>query len=278
MGNGAQVDPREKFGDQRHAFILAYYNMAVQDLSRHLGVGWQTLTSVVGTIALLSLAQESKLPLPIAVAAALAIGFWGALNILDADYWATRAIAFLANVEAIYFYRDERKYFNSYAGLHPPLKVMDSLRYQLYAVALLVFIVGVFYLEKVVTKAGSIRHLADAIWVGPSWKVLYWLLPAYVFLLMIWVVVHARRERIENYLSFVTESPGPGMVKNKAIYRGMDLGQQLTSADLETGEELQFKLRTDLAESAERWKKIDILVGILCPGVALFSAAMILFR
>src|SRR6266478_147070 len=129
MAVETHVDPVTKFNDQRHDFILAYYSMAVQDLSRHLGVGWQTLTSVVGTVALLSLAQESKLPLPVAVTVAVVIGFWGVLNILDADYWATRAIAFLANVEAVYFFRNERKVFNAYAGLHPPLKIMDSLKY-----------------------------------------------------------------------------------------------------------------------------------------------------
>src|ERR1035441_5950809 len=116
MCNATQTPPpvnqAEKFADQRHQFILAYYNMSVQDLSRHLGIGWQTMTSVIGTVALVSLTHEGKLPIWFGVDAAMAIAGWGILNILDSDYWATRAIAFLANVEAVYFYHDERAVFN----------------------------------------------------------------------------------------------------------------------------------------------------------------------
>src|SRR5439155_17623354 len=66
--NAVGQDPsadRKEFRDQRHEFILQYYQMSVEDLGRHLGIGWQTIASVVGVMASLSVAEQGQLPIPI---------------------------------------------------------------------------------------------------------------------------------------------------------------------------------------------------------------------
>lgn len=171
-GNG-----NDKFEDQRHQFILAYYNMAVADLNRHLGIGWQTLTSVAGVFVLLSIAQEGKLPVPIGVCGAFALAFWGMLNVLDADYWATRAIAFLANVEAVYFYEQDRRIFNPYAGSHPQLKLLDSLKYQLYFAMIAALLSALFYAYKVGENTAWLTQLWSKARNTEPFILVIWLIP-----------------------------------------------------------------------------------------------------
>jgi hypothetical protein len=123
-------DPTAEYRRQRHEFILHYYDMATKDLDRHLKVGWETIAIVAGAIATLSIAPE-RLPVPLAVTTSLVILFWGMLHLLDANYWAVRAIAFLANVEAIYFSKEDRRHIHPYVGWHPSFKLLNSLKHQL---------------------------------------------------------------------------------------------------------------------------------------------------
>jgi hypothetical protein len=111
------------------AFIKEYYKMATSDLDRHLKAGWQTIAVLAGGAAILTAGHDAKIGLPIAVAIALISAFWGVLTVIDANYWSLRAIAFLANVEAVYFSAEDRRYFNPYIGYHPSLKLLNSLRY-----------------------------------------------------------------------------------------------------------------------------------------------------
>ena len=101
---------------QRHDFIKEYYKMATADLDRHLKAGWQTIAVLAGGAAILAAGHEGKIGLPIAVTIALISAFWGTLTVIDANYWSIRAIAFLSNVEAIYFSAQDRAYFNPYVG------------------------------------------------------------------------------------------------------------------------------------------------------------------
>ena len=123
------VEEKEEVRSQRHDFIKEYYKMATSDLDRHLKAGWQTIAVLAGGAAILTAGQDGKIGLPIAVTIALISAFWGVLTIIDANYWSVRAIAFLANVEAVYFSAEDRKYFNPYVGYHPSLKLLNSLRY-----------------------------------------------------------------------------------------------------------------------------------------------------
>jgi hypothetical protein len=118
-------DISKELRSQRHDFIKKYYKVAAGDLDRHVKGSWQTIITVAATVATISLAQEGKLPVPFAVSASLLVGFWGMCNLIDGNYWSLRAIAFLANVEAIYFTVQDRRNFNPYAGRHPPYKFLD---------------------------------------------------------------------------------------------------------------------------------------------------------
>src|SRR5690349_10656296 len=87
-------DEMREVRGQRHDFIKEYYKMAVADLDRHLKGGWQTIAVLAGGAAVLTVGHDGKMPIPLSVSIALFIAFWGMLNVLDANYWALRAIAF----------------------------------------------------------------------------------------------------------------------------------------------------------------------------------------
>lgn len=125
-------EERKEVRAQRHDFIKEYYKMATMDLDRHLKGGWQAIAVLAGGAAILTAGHDGKIGLPIATTIALATAIWAALTVIDANYWSLRAIAFLANVEAIYFSIDDRRYFNPYMGYHPPFKLLNSLRYLLW--------------------------------------------------------------------------------------------------------------------------------------------------
>ncbi len=257
-------DPAETFANQRHQFILQYYSMAVQDLSRHLGIGWQTLTSVVGTVAVIGLAEDAKVPPQLAVSAAIAVSFWGVLNVMDASFWATRAIAFLANVEAVYLYESERRLFNPYVGTHPPLKSLDSLRYQLYAALVMLGLACAYYAKKISDSTSDFSGFFSTIRSHTHFMVFYGALPAFVFLFMLERALDGRHRRIKDYLDFVSTCPGPGLVRDHSVCRGMDLDRALEPDQVLSGDELQKPVREQLAGSERLWRRVAVAGRIGC--------------
>jgi hypothetical protein len=209
----SSVDEQQKeIRAQRHDFIKEYYKMATMDLDRHLKGGWQTIAVLAGGAAILTAGHDGKIGLPIATAIALMTALWGALTVIDANYWALRAIGFLANVEAIYFSAIDRRHFNPYMGIHPPYKLMDSLRYLFWLCALFGVAACVETLWEIsqrhptssliITKLCTIGVLRLAIWGFPLmiavWGPLY--------------VLYVYRKRLVDYINFSHQSPGPGVL------------------------------------------------------------------
>jgi len=268
MSNDPET-PEDKFRAQRHEFILHYYDMSVQDLSRHLGIGWQSLALVAGAVVVISLAEKNELPAPIAVVIALVAAFWGLLNVLDASYWATRAIAFLANVEALYCYDEDRTVFNPYLGRHPPYKLLDSLRYQFLAIAAFIAILVVYFVYKLAQKAGALNLFGS--WELDSMQYVLWVLPPLAVLWGVVLVLRANVTRIEGYHHFVTTSPGPGMMRTRGQARDLLTAGAAAETGILKGEEIQKELRESLAAAKtrnERAAKIAFWVVIGVTAIA----------
>jgi len=266
------------FLNQRHEFILQYYNMAVQDLSRHFNIGWQTIAIVAGGAVTLSLGQRGFLPIPLAVIFSMAIFAWGVWNVLDADYWALRAIAFLANVEAVYFYKDDQKVFNPYAGLHPPFKVLSSLKAQLYMVFILIGVSILFYAKAIAERTDNFSLLFSRFSNIDMFNFLLWLSPIIVSLLSLKVLVSVRKERIVAYLSFVRDCPGPGLVRNRNTVRGVGLMEDISKADIISGEELQKNTRKNLLKDQRKWEKISMMSNLIMYLGCIAAVAMFIFK
>lgn len=260
--------PDEKeIREQRHDFIKEYYKMATADLDRHLKVSWQTIAVVAGGVVSISLAQEGKLPIPFAVSAALGVALWGLWNIIDGNYWSIRAIAFLANVESIYFAEEDRRNFNPYAGFHPPYKLLDSLKYQ-FLVVLLYFVLIVCYF------VWRIFGIDYGVFIGKFVKldvvtIGFWMLPIITAAFGTWYTIRIWVTRIDDYLRFVEQAPGPGMVKTLPVDRSVDLVTQVAGKEIVSGSDIQRNLVINLRALSQKWRSIHrlsnavLVIGVL---------------
>jgi hypothetical protein len=214
------MTPEDRFEEQRHGFLMHYYDMAVKDLDRHLNTGWQSITVIAGGIVSISLGHKGDLPLPIAFASAIAVFGWGLAHVLDANYWAIRAIAFLANVESIYLAEEDRKATNPYVGHHPPAKMLDSLKHQSRLVMLLLGVTMIDYSLRLFDMAGKLTEPS----INLGWVLrLEWMLPLFFFLIAGTYFVFSWCERLQDYEQFVLQSPGAGIAQTRSelIQRGV---------------------------------------------------------
>ncbi len=251
------MEPPPASTEQRHDFILHYYDMAVHDLERHLKIGWQTLGAVAGAIVLLSLAEKRELPVWLAVAGALTISAWGCLNVFDSNYWALRAIGFLANVESVYFGVADRRRFNPYVGAHPPFHLLDSLRYQAWVASVFATISGFYYCFAI---------LRTAKWsMAGTWKLkqsmplegrVFWYVPMVLGVVLVTAVLRAYSKRLLDYTQFVTNSPGSGLF---FVPEGESEG---VAASYLPGPKVQEGVRCDLEKRAVRWRRLGPWVWI----------------
>jgi hypothetical protein len=212
------VEEEKEVRAQRHDFIKEYYKMAAADLDRHLKGGWQTIVVLAGGVAILTAGHDEKIGLPIAVSMAILAPLWGAATVIDANYLSLRAIGFLANVEAVYFSRDDRRYFNPYMGFHPPFKLLNSLRY------LFVLCIGFALLaigDLVWEKRGhlvSLQALLQAVKSRGPIDVVIWGLPSLVLAWGFFWLSRVHLKRLRDYRDFSRGSPGPGIRTESNIF------------------------------------------------------------
>jgi hypothetical protein len=227
----ANAEEEKEIRAQRHDFIKEYYKMATADLDRHLKGGWQAIAVLAGGAAILTAGHDEKIGLPIAISFALLSAFWGAAMVMDANYWSLRAIAFLSNVEVVYFSSQDRKRFNPYIGFHPPFKLMNSLRFVFIAcVTFAMICIGDLLWERRGDLA-SITRFIDVIRSKSPAELLLWGMP---FLVLAWglaLLARIQLKRLRDYRKFSSESPGPGIRTQENVFRHVTL-QALTGEQL----------------------------------------------
>jgi hypothetical protein len=227
----ANAEEEKEIRAQRHDFIKEYYKMATADLDRHLKGGWQAIAVLAGGAAILTAGHDEKIGLPIAISFALLSAFWGAATVMDANYWSLRAIAFLSNVEVIYFSYQDRKRFNPYIGFHPSFKLMNSLRYVFIACITFGMICLADLLWEKRSELVSVTKLLNVIRSKSSAELLLWGLPILVLAWGLALLAHINLKRLRDYKKFSLESPGPGIRTQEDLFRHVTL-QALTGEQL----------------------------------------------
>jgi len=202
-------EERKELLSQRHDFIKEYYKMATSDLDRHLKAGWQTIVVLGGGAAILTAGHEGKIGLPIATTIALLSAFWGTLSVIDANYWSLRAIAFLSNVEAIYFAEDDRSIFNPYIGHRPSYKLLNSLRYMFG----LSFFFAIAAILNMAWELLEVHHTISDLfkWFSSVYFIerAIWILPLVTLLWGLFLTLLTWSRRLQDYVNFSSSSPGP---------------------------------------------------------------------
>jgi hypothetical protein len=248
----ALEDERKEVRSQRHDFIKEYYKMAVSDLDRHLKAGWQTIAVLAGGAAILTAGHDAKIGFPIAIAMAVFSAVWGALTVIDANYWSLRAIGFLANVEAVYFSAEDRKHFNPYAGLHPPYKLLDSLRYMFWLCLLFGGASLSSMIWEIAQKYPTLPIMWDHFRALNVLSALFWTSPVLVGLAGAVWMFKVWKKRMNDYIEFSENSPGPGMVQKSSNLRHVTFEFVGESSDVQLETGAQNKAITDLKKRIDK--------------------------
>ena len=264
---------------QRHDFVKEYYKMATLDLDRHLKAGWQTIAVLAGGAAVLTAGHDGKIGLPIACGIALISAIWGVLTVIDANYWSLRAIAFLSNVEAVYFSVEDRKSFNPYVGYHPPFKLLDSLRYMLWLCVLFGTSVILSMIWEIHGSYPSPQLMYSHFRLIPMISRILWSFPIIVCVWGIFWILKVWTTRLDDYLKFSTESPGPGVRLTTLPLRLVTLAPIMGGAAIQIEANTNSAMQTASTKGLMTWRcslNISLVLAVLATlAIGLLAAGIL---
>ncbi|MEO1333711.1 MAG: hypothetical protein AAFV32_09365 [Myxococcota bacterium] len=216
--------------------------------------GIETISVLAGSVGLFSLGCENKLPLLLATLIALGLCAWGLFHLRDANYWSLRAIAFLANVEAIYFKKKDQVRLNAYAGLHPPFKLMNTFKFQVW---LIWFVSASLNVAFFVIRADVRGPGGRSPWEGIVFVFLEDIQSGVVIVASAIAGLLLTKNawgRSKDYENFVTSSPGPGLLTADHIARDVSFVEEDSTG--ETDADSPNKRQTKALESAQKSAKV----------------------
>jgi hypothetical protein len=85
--------------NRRDDFLLAMYNQMWGNIDRHILVIWQSVGALLGAFAVLALIEKNVLPVDLACSIMVVICAWVAAHVIDANYWFTRNLVIIINIE-----------------------------------------------------------------------------------------------------------------------------------------------------------------------------------
>ena len=253
---------------QRHDFLLKYYDMAVKDLERHLKFGVDSVSVLAAVVGSIIAAESGDVPAPLALVFALLALLWGAWTLTSANYWAIRAIAFLANVEAFYFSKEDRKNLNKYVGTHPPYHFIDSLggHAAMFTTLFVVVVLwGAFLLSGAVEGADSILSM-----LTDNRSNIFWIAFSVLAVVVGTLGVHRYLDRMREYNKFVKDSPGPGLAETLSDIPGA-AGTFAESASFECPTSVQSKALGEFGEFESQLEVVRIIVCLLILGTMVLA-------
>lgn len=84
---------------RRDDFLLAMYNQMWGNIDRHILVIWQSVGALLGAFAVLALIEKNVLPVDLACSLMVVICAWVAAHVIDANFWFTRNLVIIINIE-----------------------------------------------------------------------------------------------------------------------------------------------------------------------------------
>lgn len=262
-------DLRKKHLDHRHDFLMNYYNMAVNDLDRFQKIGVQTISSLVGFVVVISLGFKGELPLTLSICFGITVLGWGWANIIDSNYWSIRAISFLSNIESVYFKKEERKFFNPYVGYYPPYKIIASLKNQIFLIVIFIIIAFILSFQPAFDNINN-KTVLQAIDNISYLNLLYYSSPIVLNLVLLYFINFRFLARAKDYLSFIQECPGPGLINDENTFRTVDLNIIGDASKLIDGSNIHASEITKIGKRIKRLKRYDFI--LLYGSIFLFLA------
>ena len=106
--------------ESRRAFLFQMYNQLFNDINRHILVVWQSVSVLIGSIALLGLSAKGVLSPEIATTLVVLVCAWLLAHTYDASLWYNRNLAMIANIERQFLVQSDLRDIHYYFGKHRP--------------------------------------------------------------------------------------------------------------------------------------------------------------
>lgn len=191
---------KENYDKERKEFLVHVYNQMFNDINRHILVVWQSIGTLVGAFALLSLVEKNIISLDVAAALIVLIGTWLLAHLHDAAYWYNRNLVIIANIERQFLKKQDLKQIHYYFGKHRrDNKMLTHLKIQYYLGVSLVSLVAIYHF--------FMRVLPG---IGSPWRNFEpeRCLPYLAFVSGFILLVYLWSKRKANYEEFLRNSPG----------------------------------------------------------------------
>lgn len=196
-------DPRLR----RSELLLRMYGELWESINRHILVVWQSISVLVGSFAVLALADQQILSLDFGVTLIVILCAWLIAHLIDAGYWYNRNLAMISNIERLFLTKQD-EYDVQYYFVRPRQdnRMITHLKIQ-------------WWLGVGIAAVVLVYHIADRLvpsWrsglATTDWKAALWLLMPYAVGVIAGVLLlRLQNRRNESYRLFLEKSPGVGV-------------------------------------------------------------------
>lgn len=187
----------------REEFLLKLYDQLFNDIDRHLKIVWQIVGVLIGSFAIIAIAEKGLISIDIAVSIVILIALWVMAHVYDSNYWYNRNLVIISNIERQFLKVGDLTDIHYYFGKHRDKNaIQTSLKIQLYlswGITLIFISYHFFYRIFPGFKLKFSNSSIDWIRILP-----YVVLFLFYFILVRWIKI----KREKNYTEFVTNSPG----------------------------------------------------------------------
>lgn len=185
--------------NRRDQFLIEMYNQLMNEISRHILITWQSITTLVAALAVFTLVKEDIISYDIAVSVVLIVCIWFIAHVYDSSFWYNRNLAIIANIERQFLEKSDLREIHYYFGKHRQKnKMISHLFYQkIFALTIAVMTISIH----------AIKVLYPAVKTCNQFE-LEMLVPWIILVLgfIIWFQCH--RDGKSKYEEFLKNSPG----------------------------------------------------------------------
>jgi hypothetical protein len=173
------------------------YKAMWDNINRHIGVIWHSVTVLVGAGAVFALVQGDVIPIDFASALVILVAAWQVAHVYDASYWVNRNLLIIRNIERQFLRAKDIKEVHCYFAEQRGNKMIEHFQIQ-------------FALGVVVGALTIAFHIWKRGWPWQTVSATDWakVLPYAVLMAGIGFVLYVRGNHASSYTKLAGNSPG----------------------------------------------------------------------
>jgi hypothetical protein len=105
-----------EISDKEQALLVAMYGKMWDNINRHVVIVWQSITAILGSLALLGWVEKGVIGLDVGTAFVVIFSAWVIAHTYDASAWFNRNQMIVGKIEQLILREDVRKELHSVIG------------------------------------------------------------------------------------------------------------------------------------------------------------------